>query len=93
MPPRSRAPRGDATGMPISDEPYWFRAGHPLAGHQSRPELPAQVDVVIIGAGLTGAATAYHFARTTQSPPLRVAVLDQGDPAGEASGRDRKSVV
>ena len=88
MPPRSRAPRGDATGMPISDEPYWFRAGHPLAGHQSRPELPAQVDVVIIGAGLTGAATAYHFARTTQSPPLRVAVLDQGDPAGEASGRN-----
>src|SRR5438552_9972342 len=41
--------------MPMDDEPYWFRAGQRLAGWQSRNEFPDSADVVIIGAGLTGA--------------------------------------
>jgi glycine/D-amino acid oxidase-like deaminating enzyme len=73
---------------PVSDEPYWFRAGHPLAAYQSQPQLPESADVVIIGAGLTGAATAYHFAAAAKQQTMRVVVVDQGDPAGEASGRN-----
>ena len=38
----------------------------------------------MIGAGLTGAAAAYSLRNTGN----RVVVLDQGDPAGEASGRN-----
>lgn len=59
-----------------------------MAGHQSQPQLPESADVVVIGAGLTGAATAYHFATVLKQQPMRVVVVDQGDPAGEASGRN-----
>ena len=73
--------------LPVNDEPYWFRAGHPLAGYRSQPELPAEADIVVIGAGLTGASAAYHLADAAREG-VRVVVLDQGDPAGEASGRN-----
>ena len=73
--------------LPADDLPFWLRGPQPLAGHRSRPALPASADVVIIGAGLTGASTAYHLADAA-SAGLRVVVLDRGDPAGEASGRN-----
>ncbi len=73
--------------LPIDDQPYWFRHGHPLAGHRSRAELPASADVVIIGAGLTGASAAYHLGDAAREG-LHVVVVDQGDPACEASGRN-----
>jgi NADPH-dependent 2,4-dienoyl-CoA reductase/sulfur reductase-like enzyme len=75
-------------GLPLDHQPYWLRSGHPLANYQSRPDLPATADVVIIGAGLTGASTAYHLAEAARTRGVRIVVLDQGDPAGEASGRN-----
>ena len=75
--------------LPISDQPFWFRAGHPLANYQSAPTLPSSVDVLIIGAGLTGASTAYHLGPAVRDRRLHVAVIDRGDPATEAtSGRN-----
>ena len=74
--------------LPISDQPFWFRAGHPLANYQSAPTLPSFVDVLIIGAGLTGASAAYHLGPAVRDRSLRVAVIDRGDPATEASGRN-----
>jgi glycine/D-amino acid oxidase-like deaminating enzyme len=73
--------------LPENDEPYWFRLGHPLANHQSNSDLPETADVVVIGAGLTGASAAYHLSESV-SADRRVVVLDAGDPAGEASGRN-----
>ena len=73
--------------LPANDEPFWFRALHSLANHQSRPELPAACDVAVIGAGLTGASAAYHLAEAA-GEGASVVVLDQGDPACEASGRN-----
>ena len=73
--------------MPVSDEPFWFRGGHPLAGYRSSAELPRVADVVIIGAGLTGASAAYHLADAARSG-MTIVVLDRGDPACEASGRN-----
>jgi len=73
--------------LPLNDEPYWFRGPHALANYQSRPELPSSCDTVIIGAGLTGASAAYHLAESSNERGY-VIVLDQGDPAGEASGRN-----
>ena len=70
--------------LPVDDTPYWLRGERPLAGHRSRPRLDGVVDVLVIGAGLTGASAAYHLA----GHGLRVAVVDAGDPAGEASGRN-----
>jgi glycine/D-amino acid oxidase-like deaminating enzyme/CRP-like cAMP-binding protein len=75
-------------GMPLDREPYWLRAPHPLANYQSHALLPSSADVVIIGAGLTGASTAYHLRAEARNQGLRVVVLDRGDPACEASGRN-----
>jgi FAD dependent oxidoreductase len=70
--------------LPINDVPFWQRTPNPFANYQSTPQLPAHADIVIIGAGLTGAAAAYHLRNSGKT----VALLDQGDPAGEASGRN-----
>ena len=72
--------------LPANDEPYWFRSPHPFANFQSRDSLPSTCDVVVIGAGLTGASAAYHLGDS--SPESTVVVLDRGDPACEASGRN-----
>src|SRR5687768_10378810 len=87
---------GATTTMPIevpaSDLPIWQKGPHPLANHPwaTRPDakLPARADVVIIGAGLTGAATAYALAEQLRTTGMTVVVLDQGDPATQASGRN-----
>jgi hypothetical protein len=70
--------------LPLCDRPFWHRTPNPLANYQSDRRLPEGVDVVIIGAGLTGAAAAYHLRNSEKS----IVILDQGDPAGEASGRN-----
>jgi glycine/D-amino acid oxidase-like deaminating enzyme len=70
--------------LPINDVPFWHRTPNPFANYQSTPQLPARADIVIIGAGLTGAAAAYHLRNSGRT----VSLLDQGDPAGEASGRN-----
>jgi glycine/D-amino acid oxidase-like deaminating enzyme len=73
--------------LPVNDEPYWFRGGHSLAGFRSHAVLPSACDTLIIGAGLTGASAAYHLGESLSSG-ARVVVIDRGDPAGEASGRN-----
>ena len=70
--------------LPLSDQPFWHRTTHTLANYQTTTNLPTVADVVVIGAGLTGAAAASRLKNTG----LQVVVLDQGDPAGEASGRN-----
>ncbi|MGZ5865993.1 MAG: FAD-dependent oxidoreductase, partial [Xanthobacteraceae bacterium] len=68
--------------LPLNDVPFWHRTPHPLANFQSTDRLPASADVVIIGAGLTGAAAAYRLRNSGR----RVVLIDRGDPAGDASG-------
>jgi hypothetical protein len=70
--------------LPLDNQPFWQRAPHPLANYQSTATPPTAADVVIIGAGLTGAAAAYRLKDSGRA----VVLLDQGDPAGEASGRN-----
>jgi glycine/D-amino acid oxidase-like deaminating enzyme len=70
--------------LPLDDTPYWLRGEQPLAGFRSHARLEGAVDVLVIGAGLTGASAAFHLA----GRGVRVAVVDAGDPANEASGRN-----
>jgi len=48
--------------------------------------LPDAVDVIIVGAGIMGLATAYHLAK--DRPQRRILVLDAGYLCGGASGRN-----
>ena len=74
-------------GIPAADTPYWLRGERALANFRSSETLPPSADVVIIGAGLTGASAAYHLAQESGTAS-RIVVLEQGEPAGEASGRN-----
>jgi glycine/D-amino acid oxidase-like deaminating enzyme len=74
--------------LPEDDIPYWQLGGHPLADFRSAPHLPTTVDVAVIGAGLTGASTGWHLSTNLRRQGLRVAMLEYGDPATQASGRN-----
>ncbi len=72
--------------MRIGELGYWWRSvgGPPPA----RPPLPgpADADVAIVGAGLTGLWTAYYLKRAR--PALRVVVLEAEQAGFGASGRN-----
>ena len=74
-------------GIPLNDEPYWLRGDRPLRDFQSSETFPDRADYVVIGAGLLGASAAYHLTKEAATN-ARVVVLEQGEPAGEASGRN-----
>lgn len=74
--------------MPSNDTPIWLKGAHPLANYQSRPKLPKEADVVIVGTGLTGASAAYHIAREAEKNGISVVVLEASDPGTGASGRN-----
>lgn len=74
--------------LPTDKTPYWFRIPLALQNHRSAPTLPKIADVVIIGAGLTGASAAYHLAEAAKRG-LTVVVLEHGPTPGfGASGRN-----
>jgi glycine/D-amino acid oxidase-like deaminating enzyme len=64
------------------DTPYWWEAAKPMA--QATPELPAQNEVVIVGAGFTGLNAAITLARAGK----QVTVLDAEAPGWGASSRN-----
>jgi gamma-glutamylputrescine oxidase len=81
---------------PIRQESLWLDEGNPLANIPwlDRPDacLPEQTDVVVVGAGFTGAAFAYHWSKSGQSGQQMV-LLEMEDPACGASGRNAGLVV
>ena len=56
-----------------------------VRGGSLRP-LPDAVDVIVVGAGIMGLATAYHLAKDHAA--RRILVLDAGYLCGGASGRN-----
>jgi hypothetical protein len=71
--------------LPLSDEPFWFRSGRPLAGYQSRHGLPDTADVVVIGAGLTGASALVDVSIKVHGQPQLLGRLGPGSIFGEVS--------
>ncbi len=81
-----------ATGPTCGRRKVWVRGeartklgGVTVRGGSLRP-LPDAVDVIVVGAGIMGLATAYHLAK--EHPRRRILVLDAGYLCGGASGRN-----
>lgn len=71
---------------PKSTPPFWRIDPHALDKYRSS-DLPTKCDVVIIGAGYAGAATAYHLYDENPSPPS-VVLLEARQACSGATGRN-----
>ncbi len=90
--------RSCSFATPVSRTPIWLADGNPLENHpwadDPHAALPEQAHVVVIGAGFTGGALAYHWARRTAGgSEQNMVVLDMGEAASGASGRNEGLVV
>ena len=65
---------------------FWWRSVGGPASVRTPLQGPAEVDVVIVGAGYTGLWTAYYLARAR--PSLRIMVLEREIAGFGASGRN-----
>ncbi|KAH7118351.1 FAD dependent oxidoreductase [Dactylonectria macrodidyma] len=84
--------------MPLSPLPvqnattsFWRSAPHPLDDHQSTPQLPAQVDITVVGAGYAGVATVYHILESCKArgiPPPSILILEARQACSGATGRN-----
>jgi lysine/ornithine N-monooxygenase len=63
LPIHTKSEEEDPQVRPVSDSilPFWRTQLHELDNHRSTEELPSQCDILIIGAGFSGAALTYHL--------------------------------
>lgn len=80
----------------VSRTPMWLTDANPLANHpwSDDPDasLPSDVETLVIGAGFTGAAAAYHWAKAAPED-RKLLVVEMDDPASGSSGRNEGLVV
>ncbi len=78
----------------ISRTPFWLITENPLANYpwssQTEASLPNECEVIVIGAGFTGAGCAYFWSKHKAKS---MAVLEMDDPASGASGRNGGEIV
>ncbi|KAF7531068.1 hypothetical protein G7054_g9244 [Neopestalotiopsis clavispora] len=72
--------------VPNSTASFWRTELDEFDKHRSTPELPAEVDVVIIGAGYSGAALAYYIYQDNPTPPS-VLILEAREACSGATAR------
>lgn len=68
--------------------PYWLTHDSELSKHRTTEELPREADVVIVGSGYTGAATAYHLLEKDDGKRPSIVILEARDTCSGASGRN-----
>ena len=75
--------------FPVADpvKSYWTASPHPLDNYQSSNELPEECDVLIIGSGYAGAATAYHLLKDNPATPS-IVLIEARQICSGASGRN-----
>ena len=85
--PRARLPSAESTASFWHREPSQF-----LLGHRTTPDLPTDVDVVIVGSGITGASAARFLAEDERSKDMSILMLEAREACWGATGRVRLSL-
>ncbi|KAK8066211.1 Gamma-glutamylputrescine oxidoreductase [Apiospora hydei] len=73
--------------VPNSTLPFWRTEPHQLDSHRTTPDLPTESDIVIIGAGFSGASLAHFIYEDNPSPPS-VTILEAREACSGATGRN-----
>ena len=73
--------------VPNATTPFWRTQLHELDSARTTPNLPTDADVVIIGAGYSGASTAYHMLHENPNPPS-IVILEAREACSGATGRN-----
>jgi len=76
--------------VPNSTLPYWRSELHEIDSHRSTEHLPAECDIIIIGAGFSGVSTAYHLLDENPFPPS-IVILEAREICSGATGRNGKA--
>ncbi|KAF9462553.1 FAD dependent oxidoreductase [Collybia nuda] len=82
--------------VPNSTRSFWLYGtpdANPLAREGSTGDLPSDVDICIIGSGITGVSAAYHLAKLFDGhkdidKPLKAVILEARDFCSGATGRN-----
>lgn len=77
-------------GRPSSNptKSFWLTHPHAHVSTLQSSALPSEVDVVVLGSGITGTAVAKTLLEHADSKALRVAMLDARDACEGATGRN-----
>lgn len=76
--------------VPNSTVPFWRTDLHPLDSHRSTTELPQSFDVVVIGAGFTGAGIVHHLLDGKEGEDVGngIVILEAREACSGATGRN-----
>lgn len=77
--------------VPNSTVPFWRTQLHPLDSHRSTPELPKQCEILIIGAGYTGASMTHHLLEDNEAAGSSMVILEAREACSGATGRNGMS--
>ncbi|CAK1362057.1 putative oxidoreductase OrdL [Cercospora beticola] len=79
-----------AVPVPNATQSFWRSDLHALDDHRTTERLPAEADIVIIGAGYAGASLAYHLLEKseTSQKPVSIVLLEARQACSGATGRN-----
>jgi NADPH-dependent 2,4-dienoyl-CoA reductase/sulfur reductase-like enzyme len=87
----SKSPEPAPLRLPVENStvPFWHKETHPIHDTGSDTPLPDASDVVIIGAGYAGVATAYNLVKGNPTgQELSVTILEAKSVCSGATGRN-----
>lgn len=62
--------------VPDATPSFWRTELHPLDTHRTTEELPSECDVLIVGSGYAGVATAYHLLDGQATASQSIVILE-----------------
>jgi ribulose 1,5-bisphosphate synthetase/thiazole synthase len=89
MSPKHTSPGPFPSANPITS--YWRNNTKSIDEHRSTEYLPSKADIVIVGAGYSGASIAYHLVQESERygrPIPSIVILEAREACSGATGRN-----